>query len=145
MTLTEVLIALLIIAVVGVPLVSLQVAGTRGLASSAVQEGAESVADAVFYRFARDRDGIAAFLAPAADQRSLGAQPWRWSPELTAGLDAQVLETWARDRALTIDVELSDSDLPGLKVVEVRAAWQEPGRPRQTLRRTQLQVSRAHS
>ena len=121
MTLAEALIAMLVIAVAGLPLLTNQVEGTRRLEQDQLRDAAQSVMDAMMRRFSRAED-LRPFLgAPAA------RPPWRWSPELTAGLDAALLDAWARDRGLSIRAEVLPGGPPGLSAVRLTARWHDAG------------------
>jgi type II secretory pathway pseudopilin PulG len=137
-TLLETLVASMVLGSAGLALLSSQAEGTRRVARDSSREAVESVMEAVSLRFSSGRGGIEGFLRPAGDATRLaGSQPWRWSPELTAGLEHSLLETWARDRELEIRVELVKDDVPGLYALNMTAGWREPGpdRARRSLRR----------
>lgn len=138
-TVAEALVASMVLAVAGLSLLSSQVAGVERLRRDATREAVESVMNAVLWRFQRSHDGVERFLGPVPGDpsRLRGGQPWRWSPELTAGLDAAVLDAWARERELDIRVELVREDVPGLLALEVTAGWSEagPGNTKRSLSR----------
>jgi len=127
-TVTEALMGLCVIALAGVPLLTGQAESTRRLSEDRVRDAAESVMDAVMRRFARPQDGVRAFLAASPGGRLAGHAPWRWSPELTAGLDVKALDAWAAQRGFEVAVSLSPGDAPGLTALELTATWRDGDR-----------------
>ncbi len=143
---TEALVGSLIVAVVGLSLLTGEVESARRARHDEMRESVASVIDGVLSRFSRSRDGVEAFLQPVPGEpaRLRGKAPWRWSPELDAGLPDGLLDAWERDRALEIVVELAPEDLPGLECLSVTARWQDPvTRGERRLRRVQFLLAAA--